>query len=67
MKAAALERFLARLYTDAKLRRDFLARPEAVALAAGLDPEGAADLARIDRDGLELAAESYRRKREWRS
>ena len=63
MNAAALEAFLARLYTDDALRAAFLAAPEGVVQAAGLDaPTQAAALA-IDRDGLVLAAHSYASKR----
>ena len=64
--SAALERFLARLYTDAALRRDFVARPAEMARAAGLDEASAASLARIDREGLELVAASFERKRQCR-
>jgi hypothetical protein len=63
MSAAGLEAFLARLYTDDTLRRDFLARPAAVARAAGFDEPTVRQLMEIDRDGLQLAADSYARKR----
>jgi hypothetical protein len=63
MNTDALETFLARLYTDPSLRAEFLADPVAVALAAGLDRQTAFALEQIDRDGLELAAESFARKR----
>lgn len=63
MNAAALQTFLARLYTDEALRRDFLAQPESVARAAGLDEPTARQLLNIDREGLQLAADSYARKR----
>jgi hypothetical protein len=63
VNAAALERFLARLYTDDALRRAFLAQPDAVARAAGLDEATAQQLMQIDREGLALAADSYARKR----
>jgi len=59
-----IEAFLARLYTDAALRRAFLDCSVETALAAGLAPLDAAALERIDRDGLALAAESFARKRE---
>lgn len=58
-----LQTFLARLYTDEALRRAFLDRPEAVARAAGLDEATARQLLHIDREGLQLAADSYARKR----
>ena len=61
--SVALEAFVARLYTDAALRQEFIARPEAVALAAGLDAATAARLAGTDFEGLELAADSFAHKR----
>lgn len=63
MNARALEAFLARLYTDDALRGSFLAAPAAVAREAGLDEEAVRALARIDREGLMLAACSFARKR----
>jgi hypothetical protein len=66
MSAAALEALLAQLYGDAPFRKRFLADPRAVALASGLDEDEARRLQQIDREGLELAAESYARKREHR-
>lgn len=59
----SLEAFLARLYTDAVLRRDFLEDPMKVAAANGVASADAEALARIDRDGLELAGASFERKR----
>jgi len=64
MSAAALEAFLARLYTDAALRARFLTAPGAVARDAGLDPAQVQAMEAIDRVGLALAAESYARKRD---
>ncbi len=66
MSAAALESLLARIYTDDAFRRTFLADPVGVALGAGCDGEEAARLGAVDREGLELAAESFRRKRQGR-
>ena len=63
MNAAAMEAFLARLYTDDALRGAFLATPAAVARRAGLDEETVHALVLIDRDGLRLAADSYASKR----
>jgi len=59
----ALEAFLARLYTDANARRNFLADPRGSAVRAGLEPSEVDGLAAIDRDGLELAARSFEKKR----
>jgi hypothetical protein len=58
------EQFLARLYVDADLRARFLADPVGEALRAGLDRATAERLAEIDREGLELAANSFAKKRE---
>ena len=59
----AFEGYLARLYTDATERERFLADPRGTASAAGLPAADLDALERIDRDGLILAAESFRRKR----
>lgn len=61
--AARLEAFLANLYTDEAARAAFLADPRAEALRAGLDPADADALAAVDTLGLELAADSFARKR----
>jgi hypothetical protein len=63
MSSMSLEAFLARLYTDAKLRARFLADPAGEARRAGLDAASAERLMTIDRAGLELAAESFAAKR----
>lgn len=63
MSAAAVEKLLARLYTDASLRREFLGDPRRVAGEAGLEKTEIEAFEAIDRLGLELAAESYERKR----
>lgn len=59
-----LQALLAELFVDAGARAQFLADPRNSALRAGLDPETAARLERIDRVGLELASRSFARKRE---
>lgn len=66
MSASLLERFLARLYTEAALREQFLKDPAAVARGFGLDEAAVQALAGIDRDGLVLAADSFERKRQRR-
>jgi len=63
VSAAGVETLLARLYTDAPFRKAFLADPERVARAQGLDEAEIAALRRIDREGLELAARSFAHKR----
>lgn len=62
--SASLETYLVKLYLDRDARRAFLADPRAAATAAGLGPEDVAALERVDRDGLELAAQSFALKRE---
>jgi hypothetical protein len=63
MSAADLEAFLARIYVDEQVRLDFLREPYGEAIRAGLSEQEARALERIDRTGLELAAESFARKR----
>ena len=63
MSAQTLEAVLAHLYTDAAARRDFLGDPRGAAARAGLDPVEVDGLAAIDRVGLELAADSFEKKR----
>jgi hypothetical protein len=57
------ESFLALLYTDAPARERFLADPAEESRRAGLPPAECAALARIDREGLVLAARSFEQKR----
>jgi len=59
------EAFLARLYVDGEFRAAFLADPRRA--AAGLAPDEIAALEAIDREGLELAADSFARKRAGRA
>jgi len=63
MSAAAVEAFLARIYSDATERARFLADPRGAALSAGLDAQEAEALAAIDRGGLALTAKSLASKR----
>ena len=64
MSSPRLEGFLARLYTDQALLEAFLREPETVALGAGLTDSDAVALSTIDRDGLVMAARSFRIKRQ---
>ena len=57
------ETFLARLYTDARLRDRFLESPRDEAERQGLTPEECTALEGIDRTGLEMAARSFAHKR----
>jgi hypothetical protein len=63
MSAQKLEDFLARLYVDHQARARFLADPAREASNAGLPAADCAALENIDLIGLELAAESFARKR----
>jgi hypothetical protein len=65
--SARLERFLARLYTDAAARAAFHADPAGVARHAGLDPREVAAVEKIDRLGLAMTATSLTRKRQARA
>ena len=64
MSSPALEKFLARLYSDAALREQFLADPAEASMVAGLAQDGVAAMLHIDRAGLVLSADSFARKRE---
>jgi hypothetical protein len=66
MSTPRLEAFLARLYTHDALLRDFLRAPAETARAAGLGDEEVRAIAECDRDGLVMAARSFRAKREAR-
>lgn len=67
MTGPAFEAYLARLYVDPAARSLFLADRRGEALRAGLSPAEADALARVDGDALELAADSFGRKREART
>ena len=64
MNDPKLERFLAAIYVDAKLRARFLESPCEEARRAGLDEAQCNAMAAIDRVGLEMAAHSFERKRQ---
>lgn len=63
MSSVVLERFLARLYTDAAARQRFNVDPEDEAMRAGLSAAECQSMAACDRVGLEMAAESFGHKR----
>ncbi len=63
MSSTELEVFLARVYTDAKLRARFLADPSGEARRAGLVEEQCRALEDVDRVGVEMAARSFEKKR----
>jgi len=60
---ADVERFLALLYTDGKVRQNFLAHPTAVAMAHGLSLEESQAMAAISVRDLETTARGFERKR----
>lgn len=60
----AFESFLARLYVDDDARERFLADPRGEASGARLGKPEIEALVAIDRAGLRLAADSFRRKRD---
>lgn len=62
MSDSRFESFLAKIYVDENARARFLVDPRGEAVKAGLTPEQVEDVAQIDRDGLELLAESLKRK-----
>ena len=64
MTTPAFEAFLAKLYTDLTFLRSFYADPRGVAERAGLSPQECDALASIDKPGLNVAATSFRKKRE---
>ncbi len=64
MSDSLLESFLARIYVDEKARARFLADPRGEAAKAGLTAQQVEDVVKIDREGLELLAESLKRKKQ---
>ncbi|MBL0124462.1 MAG: hypothetical protein IPP88_17615 [Betaproteobacteria bacterium] len=63
MSSAAIEAYLAKLYTDSAAREAFLVNPESAARDAGLSAADAESLRTIDKAGLRMAAASYAHKR----
>jgi hypothetical protein len=63
MSAEKFEAFLAKLYIDNQARSRFLADPRREVLSAGLTEHDCAALEKIDFVGLELAADSFARKK----
>jgi len=64
MSSARFETFLARLYSDEAFLKRFLASPDAAICEAQLDDRERKAASDIDRVGLEMAARSYRAKRQ---
>jgi len=63
MSAERLEAFLALLYVDEQSRQRFLSDPRGEAANAGLNEQDCTALENIDLVGLELAADSFAKKR----
>jgi hypothetical protein len=63
MSAQKFEAFLAKLYVDTEARSRFLADRRREVVNAGLTENDCAALEKIDFVGLELAAQSFARKR----
>lgn len=63
MSSPALELFLARLYTEPILRRQFVLNMAAATTGAGLSAGELEALAMIDHAGLTMAADCYSHKR----
>ncbi len=66
MSDSQLETFLARIYVDRNARANFLADPRGEALKAGLTDQQIEDVIKIDREGLELFAQSLEKKKQGR-
>ena len=66
MNDSRLETFLARIYVDREARSKFLADPRGEATKAGLTAQQVEDVIKIDRDGLELLADSLKRNKHGR-
>ena len=64
MSDSQLETFLARIYVDQTARAKFLADPRGEATNAGLTAQQVEDVIKIDREGLELFAQSLQRKKQ---
>jgi hypothetical protein len=63
VSAQKFEVFLTKLYVDDQARSRFLSDPRSETLNAGLTGDECTALERIDLVGLELAADSFARKR----
>lgn len=61
---SSIEHFLAQLYTNEALRARFIQNPESVGREFGFDGDALQQLKNLDRAGLDLAADSFARKRQ---
>lgn len=63
MNDSPIETFLARIYVNRDARAKFLADPRGEATKAGLTAQQVEDVIKMDRDRLELLADSLERKK----
>ena len=63
MRESRFESFPAKIYVDENARKRFLADPRGEATRAGLAAHEVEDLLNIDREGLEMFANSLRHKK----
>lgn len=66
MTSPRFETFLAKLYTDGVFRTRFLENRREIGREFGLSEAESDELESIDLTGLELAADSFSRKRLWK-
>jgi hypothetical protein len=64
MRSENIETFLAKLYVDEDFKKTFLKLPHQTAVEFGLSENDVAGVLRIDRNGLVMAAHSFKKKRE---
>lgn len=63
MSLSTVQQALARIYTDSKLRDNFLANPDVVGISLGLNCQEIIDLSKISRQQVNLFAASLKNKR----
>ncbi len=63
MSLLTVQQVLARIYTDSKLRDDFLTNPDVVGINLGLNCQEIAQLSKLSRQQVNLFASSLKRKR----
>ncbi|MDJ0648174.1 MAG: hypothetical protein QNJ60_05650 [Xenococcaceae cyanobacterium MO_188.B19] len=63
MSLLTVQQVLARIYTDSKLRDDFLTNPDVVGISLGLNCQEIAQLSKLSRQQVNLFASSLKRKR----
>ncbi|VEP11310.1 conserved hypothetical protein [Hyella patelloides LEGE 07179] len=63
MSLSTVQQVLARIYTDSKLRDDFLTNPDVVGISFGLNCQEIQQLSKLSRQQVDLFARSLKRKR----